>query len=155
MLFHRYHARMKKGTIIRLTRYTMKESENESGVIQTSFALTRESMTKVLEAYQEAKRSGEYMTSIDLHDFPSMIEIVRQAEKENIEGALSGEEFKRIENSPEFIALANSAAGAKAIKKAHIYKVRQLLLDEFEREGKEVAELKQMLARDVKDNQDK
>lgn len=127
----------------------MKRTEgNEQDVAGSSFDRARESMAKVLTAYQEAKKSGGGMGNVDLYKFPAMMQVVREAERESLEGALRGEALKRIEDTTEFVALAQSDAGAKAIKRSHIYGVRLAVLEELEREGKDVAELKRTLARD-------
>ncbi|MEK7118613.1 MAG: hypothetical protein AAB869_03290, partial [Patescibacteria group bacterium] len=135
--------------------HTMPEAEKKEGdVVQSSFDRARDSMAKVLEAYQKAKKSGGGMSSVDLYEFPPMMRIVREAERENLEGVLLGEELKRIEDTAEFVALAQSTAGAKAIKLSHIYETRLAILDELEREGKDITELKRRLARESKGNQD-
>src|SRR3989304_4774364 len=116
--------------------------ENESGVARSSFDRARESMVGGLEAYQKTKELGGGMSSVDLYKFPPMMRIVQEMERENLEGALRGEELQRIEDTPEFSALARSAAGAKAIKRSHIYGVRLAVLEELEREGNDVAKLR-------------
>src|SRR3989338_5836440 len=95
--------------------------ENRDNPAQSSFDRAKEALVKVRETYQEAKTSGGSISSVDLYEFPQMMEIVREAEEENIADAREGQELKRIENTPEFTALAQSAASAKAIKRSHIY----------------------------------
>ena len=133
----------------------MEETRRNEGVVtETSFDRVKESMTKVLGAYQEAKKSGEGMSDVDLYEFPPMMRIVREAEKENLEGALNGEELKKIEDTPEFVALSQNAAGAKAMRRSHIYGVRLAILDELEREGKNVKKLRAEVTKDAKDHAD-
>lgn len=115
-------------------------------------------MAKVLASYQELERTdGDrtgVRTEVNLYKFPPMMRLVKEMERENIEGALQGHELQRIEDTSEFKALAQSAASAKAIQPSHIYGVRLLILEDMERAGKDVAALKQELLRDMKAHPD-
>ncbi|MDO8520868.1 MAG: hypothetical protein Q7S52_02020 [bacterium] len=127
-------------------------AENQGNPTQHSFNRAKEALVKVREAYQEAKTSGGSISSVDLYEFPQMMEVVREAETENLKGVLRGEELKRIEDTKEFVALAQSIAGAKAIKRSHINETRLAVLEELGREGNNVAELMRVILKDIKDD---
>ncbi|OGZ06806.1 MAG: hypothetical protein A3D65_00935 [Candidatus Lloydbacteria bacterium RIFCSPHIGHO2_02_FULL_50_13] len=129
-------------------------SKNESDHARSTFDRAKDSLTKVLQAYQKAEKSGAGVSNVDLYEFPAMMYAIRDAERENLLSALNGEKLQRIEDSPEFTALTRSVAGAKAITRSHIYGVRLTLLDELEREGKDVATLRQAVAKDSGDHSD-
>lgn len=131
----------------------MKEqNENQPNAFQIFFDHARESMTKVLEAYKKAHASGERMSSIDLYEFPSMMRNIREMERKNLERVLNGDALQKIEDTPEFAALAHHPASAKAITRSHIYELRRAIAEELEREGKNVSELKRILMKDEKND---
>lgn len=130
------------------------KEENEESAVRSSFDRAREAMAKVLASYQELERTGGDRTGVNLYEFPPMMRLVKEMERENLESALRGEELKRIEDTAEFKALAQSAASAKAVQPSHIYGVRLLVLEDMERAGKDVGQLKQELLRDMKAHPD-
>lgn len=127
---------------------------NTGKVGLSSFERARESMSEVLQAYKDARSSGKCMSGVDLCEFPQMIQIVRESERDYLEALLRGESPTKIEETSEFRMLSHSADEANAIKYSHIYEVRLSVLNELEQEGRVVGELKMALLKDAKDHPD-
>lgn len=105
------------------------------------FERARAAMATVLGEYKNMENSGKKGGDIDLYEFPEMMKVVTEAERENMERAIAGEEPVLIEETPEFTALAQSTEGSRPIKLAHIYEMRLHVLEQLERERTDPAEL--------------